>query len=175
MKKLSIRKKVAIAAALVILLVIVVLLRSQPRQAIVPAFKFLSGREPIAQIEMNHPIYREIRFVYSFEADFDDMITDANSELSNLGYFVIPNLNGDFTKVVYRLSGKKINDEIVVSIVRNQKMDISPPPKNFKYETPVSYIYLEKEGWVSIVIIQKENKNWFIRNFTRFMYMLRNK
>ncbi|MEJ2649912.1 MAG: hypothetical protein P8016_16075, partial [Sedimentisphaerales bacterium] len=86
MKKSSVIKISAAAILILIILFVVGTLRYRPAPA--PAFKFLSGRGSYIRIDSLKPKLRETRFVYSFEADFNDIVADAKSELSALGYFV---------------------------------------------------------------------------------------
>jgi hypothetical protein len=148
MKRLNIIKISAIAVTMVILLVIVVLLRSQPQQAPVPAFKFLSGRMLIAREEKNKSGINETLFVYSFEADFNNIVAVANSELSALGYInSIHNANPPSIK--YYLHGKKPIELSSVYIIKNHII-------NAQYERH------SRDGWVTVEIEQDRQQNRFI-------------
>jgi hypothetical protein len=159
MKKSSIKKIVIITLTVVILLVIVVLLRSQPQQAPVPAFKFLSGRMLIAREEKNKSGINETLFVYSFEADFNNIVAVANSELSALGYINSIH-NANLPSIKYYLHGKKPIELSSVYIIKNHII-------NAQYERH------SRDGWVTVEIEQTKQKNRLIIIFKNFLSKFR--
>jgi hypothetical protein len=173
MKKSSIGKKLGIAVALLIFLAIVILLAYRPKPVPVPVFKFLSGHGSYIRIDELKPKLRETRFVYSFKADFKDIVADANSELSALGY------SGDATlpviigmPVLFGLSGNKPMDGIVVGIFENKVMNVISTPKNSDYKTPPRHVYSWKNGCVSVEVTQSKEVSWFSYGFLRLLNKL---
>jgi hypothetical protein len=174
MKRSKIIKISSIAVTLVILLVIVVLLRSQPQQTPVPAFKFLSGRAPTARIEVKKYSYRLSRFGYSFEADFNDIAADANSELSALGYVNNTHIDSYYPSVKYFIPGTQASImENSIQIVKNCTLRFISPRDGDNLIFPDQYVSLGKDGWVIVEIVQSKKQSWFVANMNYFFNKLR--
>ena len=177
MKKSYGIKICAAVLILVVCLIIFAFLLPKPAPIPEPTFKFLSGRTLTAKAKTNQLTKRETHYLYSFEADFGDVVADANSELSIWDFYKssIDEEGTDITEIQRRLPGKKPIDNIVVRLIKNQKMNISSNPKNSVYKTSVPYVYSKQEGWVSVVVIQRQKKNWLIYHFNKILDKLRNK
>jgi len=85
-----------------------------------PLYSFLAGREPINGEKANASD-EEIRYIYSFEADFNDVCSKADAELIPDGFvvktLVIENLSGNkFPRRSYRLKKRFLNGPIRINI-----------------------------------------------------------
>ena len=172
MKKSSIIKISAAAVLILIILFIIGTLRYRPTPA--PTFKFLSGRGSYIRIDSLKPKLRETRFIYSFEADYNDIVADANSELPALGYSEGSNSLKIYGEPVsFGLRGNKPMDEISVIIIPNQKMNLFSTPEDSDYKTPAEYVWSWKNGWVSVEIRENKEVSWFTYGFLRLLNKLR--
>ena len=174
MKKSTVVKTCCCIIVIAFIVILFAIILPKPGPAPIPIFDFLSGRTLIAKVETNQPTKREIQFLYSFEADFSNVVADANSELSILDFYNSSiDEETDISEIQRSLPGQKPTERIVVRLIKNQKMKINPTTKN-PNNAPVQYIYEEKDGWVSVVIIQRQKKNWLICNFNKLLDKLRN-
>ncbi len=168
MKKSSIIIISAAASLILIIIFVVGTLRYRPEP--VPTFKFLSGRTLTTQIEDDPSIISRTRFVYSFEADFDDFVADANSELTALDYSIISGSDPDYPNVEYYLRGKKPIIGISVNILKNIKMNVFSTPKNSDYKTSTQYVYGWQNGWVTVEIEQRKQRNRIIVELKKLLH-----
>jgi|WetSurMetagenome_2_1015567.scaffolds.fasta_scaffold135840_3 hypothetical protein len=164
MEKSLIKKICAAVIAIVVILILAAILLPKSAPVQVPTFKFLSGRTLTAQVETDQSGYRQISYVYSFEADFNDIVMEVNSELTALGYRQIPPSPQSYI-LQYTLSSNKLTDGIMVYIRQNSKMNVYLPPENSDFKIRTRYIYGSKKGWVSIEVKQRQQRNRFIVMF----------
>jgi hypothetical protein len=170
MKKSTI--KIICAAVIIVaaILFLVVLFQSIP--ASIPKYKFLNGRTPVAQIEVKLDGYRISRFAYSFEGDFSDIIADANSELSELGYICSSSIDSYIPSVRYDMPGTQASMMAEpVQIIKDNILSIQPSRKGSNLVFPDQYISLNKAGWITVIIVQSKKQNWLINK----MNLLRDK
>ena len=172
MKKSSIKKICDSLIVIIFLSIIAFTLRPKPAKA--PAYKFLGGRTPDAQIEVKYGAFEISRFAYSFEGDFNDIIAIADSELSELGYICRSNIVDFYpSSVKYYIPGTQASlMENSVQIVKDNTLLIHPARKGSNLIFPDQYISLGKAGWIKIVIVQSKKQNWLIYNIHKLMNKL---
>ena len=164
MKKTSFKKICAAVIAIVVILILAAILLPKSAPVQVPTFKFLNGRTLTAFIESRQSFFLMTSYVYSFEADFNDIVTEVNSELTALGYRLVPP-SPQSNLVEYALSVKKPMDENFVYIRKDSKMNVYLPPENSDYKVRTRYVYGSKSGWVSIEVKQLQQRNRFMVMF----------
>ncbi len=173
MKKSSIIKICAAIIVIVVLILFIVLL-SKPASVQVATFKFLNGRTPVAQIEVKLDGYRISRFAYSFEGDYDDIIADANSELSDLGYICSSNIDSYYPSVRYDMPGTQASIMAEpVQIIKDNILSIQPSRKGSNYLFPDQYISLNKAGWITVIIVRSKKPNTLIVVFKKLLNKFR--
>ncbi len=169
MKKSSIKKIFSTVIIIAVIVILVALLQTKPALLPIQAFKFLSGRTLTTRIEDEPSIISRTRFVYSFEADFDSIVADANSELTALGYTIISDSDPNYPNVEYYSNGKKPIIGTSINILKNIKMNVFSTPKNSDYKTPTQYVYGWQNGWVTVEITQRKEHNRFIVMLKNFL------
>ena len=112
-----------------------------------PAYRFLGGRSPVSCVEFNDESHTEDRrYIYSFEGDFNDICSKADSELIPAGFdcrtFVIESLSGyKFPRRSYRLKKRFLNESVKINISNDiayiEKKDTIDP----------------KDGWIVVEIM----------------------
>ena len=136
-------------------------------------FNFLDGRELYVRVDKKKTNLREIRYVYSFEADYSSFASQVNSELPALGYQVIPiESMSNFHKIRYVLLETKHNNEITVQIHKDVKAIKYSQRENDLLNCD-KYAYNSEEGWISVEIIQRTKHNRFIVIIKYFFNKLR--
>ena len=144
MKKLFV--KISLTFIIIAAVVLIWLgLRSCDKGGTPPSYSFLAGREPITGEKANMSD-EEIRYIYSFEADFNDLCSKADAELIPDGFvvrtLVIENLSGNkFPRRSYRLKNRFLNG-----------------PDRINISNGLAYIEKEdtigpKDGWIVVEII----------------------
>lgn len=113
MKKFVIKISLAI---IIIAVVLLIFLGLRSRDSFVPSYSFLGGRNPTASKKANRGTEdsrgkEDKRYIYSFEADFNDLCLKADAELIPAGFasntLVFKNLSGnEFPYRVYWLKGR---------------------------------------------------------------------
>ena len=138
--------KISLAFGIVAALVLIWLgLRLINGDGTAPSYSFLAGRNPITGEKANKSD-EEIRYIYSFEADFNDLCSKADAELIPDGFvvrtLVIENLSGNkFPRRSYRLKNRFLNG-----------------PDRINISNGLAYIEKEdtigpKDGWIVVEII----------------------
>ena len=89
MKKF-ISKVLPVCVIVIVIFLILLVLLSHDSE---PSYRFLGGRKPIT-CKMRGTQNEDIRYIYSFEADFNDVCSKAEAELFDKG-FVVRTLPGD--------------------------------------------------------------------------------
>lgn len=171
MKKSSIIKISAAAVLIFIIIFVVGTLRYSHTSA--PKFNFLNGQNSFIRIEELRSRIKETRFIYSLEADFNDIVADANSELTALGYLNNSTLMMSPPQILYYLSGKKPGDSITIRILDKHKMNVYVTPKGSDYTTPTRYEYSWENGWISIEVTKSKQMNRFMYKFIYLINKLR--
>jgi hypothetical protein len=165
MKKSSIIKTCVAIIVIVTISILVVLLRFKPAPTPIPTFNFLSGRSPIAQIGSVQIHLKETCYYYSFEADFGDVIADANSEFSGLDYdthYGIYNPSSNDPERTYYLHQKNPKIQVIVRVLKNLKWEAPPPLNVSGHFMPNPPEPVLRNGWVTVEVIQREKENKFI-------------
>lgn len=116
------------------------------------SFDFLDGRSMTCRIEQSRNSRRITRDVYSFEADFNDVCANLDSELSELGFTMSSERNPEYRMRDYlrkkgssiRWINVRISDKLIFSAFP------SPDGLDCHYE----------EGWVSIEIQRWQRQFW---------------
>ena len=161
-------KKYIITISLIFVIIAVVLLimlwlRTSNGDVTTPSYSFLGGRNPITCEKVNRGI-EDRRYIYSFEADFNDLCSKADAELIS-GGFVGKNLTGkslsgnEYITRYYWLKGRFPRGPVWININNNlQYTDLHDMYKN----TPKSKHYglSEKDGWVMIEVIYGRGWRW---------------
>ena len=84
MKKFVIKISLAFV---IIAIVLLILLGLRSLDSFVPSYRFLGGRNPTAYREFNEKSRAEDKlYTYSFEADFNDVCSNAKAELISAGF-----------------------------------------------------------------------------------------
>jgi hypothetical protein len=142
----------------------------------VPEFEFLKDKGSFIKIDLSdQSMTKEIRFVYSFEADYNDIVADANLELSALGYkgnFSQPK-EAFYRSCTYFLRGEKPGASISVEFIDKNELIAYETPKNSEYPSPDRYEYHIRDGWVSVQITLKSKKNRFMYKITSLLDKLK--
>src|SRR4030066_1051050 len=146
MKKFVIKISLAFVVIAVLLLI---LLGLRSRNEVVPSYRFLGGRNPIT-CKKRGTQNEEIRYTYSFEADFNDVCSKADAELIPAGFVgstvvddtVVDKFFSDVMSSfrVYYLKGRFPRGPIWFYIYKNRQC-IKLPHSN-------DYAIAEKDGWV---------------------------
>lgn len=126
------------------------------------SFNFLRGRELTSCIKADpgRSVYRTTRYVYSFEADFNDVWSKANAELSALG-FVTGTFRQDEPRIrEYQLRGKRNDELVTVRILDRHKLLVYSTPKSSQYSSPDRHEYHYRYGWVTVDIAQRRLRSW---------------
>ncbi len=139
--------KIFPACVIVIVILLILLgLRLVDGDGTVPSYRFLAGRNPI-KCEKAKTENEDRRYIYSFEADFNDLCSKANAELIPDGFviktFVVENLAGNkFPCRSYRLKGRFLRGSVFIYIYNNRQYTELPNPQK-------DALYM-KDGWVTI-------------------------
>ena len=139
MKKFISKILPACVIVIVILLILLVLLSCDEDM---PSYSFLGGRNPVSYEEFNKKSWPEDRwYIYSFEADFNDVCSKADAELLPMG-FVERTLPGSVSwEHTYWLKGSFPRAPIRI-IIHNH-------PGNVEEDDTLA----PKEGWVGVTVI----------------------
>jgi hypothetical protein len=128
------------------------------------SFGFLDGRAMTARIEQNpgRSAYRTTREVYSFQADFNEVLAKVDAELSALGFKIDPfGVRGAFfLRRQYQLANATSARAVVVSLRDGAELKVYATPKSSKYSSPDRYEYHQKNGCVSIEIARRRLRSW---------------
>jgi len=131
-----------------------------------PSYRFLAGREPITckiadkGTEDSSGI-EDRRYVYSFEADYNDLCSKANAELIPAGFvgntIVGEALLGNECRI-YDLNGRFPRRPICIYIYKNtQYIDLHDLYKNISKS---NYALSDKDGWVMVEIVYYRGWRW---------------
>ena len=160
-------KKSDITASLIIIIVCVLLmimlwLRTSDRGGTAPSYSFLAGRNPITCEKVNRGI-EDRRYIYSFEADFNDLCSKADAELIS-GGFIGKNLTdknfsgNEHSTRYYWLKGRFPHGPVWININNNlQYIDLHDLYTNVPKS---NYALSEKDGWVMIEVIYGRGWQW---------------
>jgi len=164
MKRSVIKKSFAVAITIGVLLTLLGLLRRYSKP--MPSFQFLSSRGPAICIKeaASKTLDRKTQFVYSFEADFNDVCADANAELSALGYVDTTRPRQEPRSREYMFRNKVHGGSVTVSILDRHKLSVYSTPRRSEYSSPDLYAYHYRVGWVSVVIVQSRRPSVFWQN-----------
>ena len=152
-------KKSDIAASLVIiivcaLLMIMLWLRTSDRGGTAPSYSFLAGRNPISCKIANRGT-EDIRYTYSFEADFNDLCSKANAELIPDGFvgntIVGEALLGHECRI-YDLNGRFPRGPVCIYIYDYRQC--------IKLLNSNDYAISLKDGWVTVEISYGRGWQW---------------
>jgi len=156
MERSVIKKSFAVAITIGVLLTLLGLLRRYSKP--MPSFQFLSSRGPAICIK---EAASKTRFVYSFEADFNDVCADANAELSALGYVDTTRPRQEPRSREYMFRNKVHGGSVTVSIRDRHKLSVYSTPQRSEYSSPDLYAYHYRVGWVSVNTVQSRRPSVF--------------
>jgi len=144
MKKFVIKISLAFVIIAVVLLIFLGL---RSRDSFVPSYRFLGGRNPITCEKRKTP-NEDKRYIYSFEADFNDVCLNAKAELIPAGFAVksvVKILSGNESRErYYYLKGRFPRGPVWIYIYNNRRYEKLP---NSEY-----YAIEDKDGWVMVEI-----------------------
>jgi hypothetical protein len=145
-----------------ILLMVMLWLRTVDGGGTAPSYSFLAGRNPITCKIANKGIEdssgkEDRRYIYSFEADFNDLCSKADAELIPAGFasnnLVFKNLSGtEFPYRAYWLQGRFPRGMVWVYIYSKVQYIELPDSKKG--------VSSEKDGWVKIDIVYWRGWQW---------------
>jgi hypothetical protein len=154
-------KKSDITASLVIiitcvLLMIMLWLRTSDGGGTAPSYSFLGGRNPITCKKANGRTEdsrgkEDIRYTYSFEADFNDVCSKADAELIPAGFVGKTLLGNEYHIRYYLLKGRFPRGPICIYINNLQYIEFPNSKKG---------AIGEKDGLVMIEIIYFRGWRW---------------
>jgi hypothetical protein len=153
-------KKSDITASLLIiitciLLVILLSLRSIDGVGTVPSYSFLAGRNPI-KYEKADKGNEDKRYIYSFEADYDDLWSKAYSELKPAGFTangIVRILSGKESKErTFQLKEKFPRGSVLIYIYNNVQY--------IKHTNSSNFDIAPKDGWVMVEIVYYRGWRW---------------
>jgi len=157
MKKFVIKISLACVIVIVILLILFVLLS---RDEDIPSYRFLDGR--------NLAAYKDVKtgrmdkyYIYSFEADYNDVCSKADAELIPAGFVgstIVDDtvVNKNFSDImssfrVYYLKGIFPRGPIWIYIYKNRKCIKLPNSNDYKIA--------DKDGWVNVEV--RYGRGWW--------------
>jgi hypothetical protein len=157
-KRLDMKKSDITASLLIIitciLLVIFLGLRSIDIGGGVPSYRFLAGREPITCKIANRGT-EDRRYVYSFEADFNDLCSKVNAELIPAG-FVDNTIVGEallgYECRIYNLNGRFPRGRVCIYIYDNRQC--------IKLQNSNNYAISLTDGWVMVEVAYYRGWRW---------------
>jgi len=152
MKKSAVKRFLAFVVIVgMVLAVIGLLLRYSRPEPSMPSFSFLGDRKPAAHSKNNsQTLYRITKDIYSFEADFNEVCLNANTELLALGFV-------DTTQPVlycreYELRSGLPYELVSVRIWDNQKLLVYSTSESSDYSSPERHGFDHRDGWVSVEV-----------------------
>lgn len=135
-------------------LMILVGFRTIDGDGTVPSYRFLGGRNPV-KCEKAKTENEDRRYTYSFEADFNDICSKADTELIPAGFVgttvvddtVVDKFFSDVMSSlrIYDLDGRFPRGPIWIYIYKNRQC-IKLPNSN-------DYAIAEKDGWVRVEVV----------------------
>lgn len=132
------------------------------------SFGFLDGRTLTARIGVDGGRSRVInREIYAFQADFNDVVAEADIELSRIGFSLDDIMGVDPQNIRYVLF-KTSGERITVCIRRGQRLSTRTTRKPSKPFRSNRHVYREEDGWVSADICYDRPRPW-----PRFLNRLR--
>lgn len=155
MKKFDITVPLGIII-LCVLLMIMVGLRSCDRGGTPPSYSFLAGREPI-NFDKADTKDEEIRYTYSFEADFNDLCSKADAELIGAGFVGSTGVDKSFSDNgipyrIYFLKEKFLRGPVWIYIYDNRRC--------IKFSNSDNYGIAPKDCWVMVEIVYGRGWRW---------------
>jgi hypothetical protein len=152
-------KKFDITVSLGIIIItagLLILLGLRSRDSFEPSYRFLGGRNPIT-CEKAKTGNEDKRYIYSFEADFNDVCSNAEAELIPEGFVgntVVDKIFSDNLSPfrVYYLKGRFPRGPIWIYIYKNRQC-IKLPNSN-------DYAIADKDGWVEVEIVYGRGWQW---------------
>jgi hypothetical protein len=159
MKKFDITVSLGIII-LCVLLMIMVGLRSVDGGGTAPSYRFLGGREPIT-CKIANKGNEDRRYTYSFEADYNDLCSKADTELIPAGFvgntIVGEALFGNECRTYY-LNGRFPRGPVWVYIYDNrQYIDLHDLYNNIPKS---NYALSEKDGWIMVEVAYGRGWRW---------------
>lgn len=149
-------------AFIIIAVVLLILVGFRSRDSFVPSYRFLAGRNPIT-CEKAKTGNEDKRCIYSFEADFNDVCSNADAELRSAGFAakgVVRILSGNESRErYYWLKSRFPRGPVWIYIYDNrQYVDLHDLYEN----TPKSKHYAigEKDGWVEVEVVYWRGWRW---------------
>ena len=167
MKKLS-KKKAVIAITIAAILMIWILFLNHKEQ--MPQFKFLKGNAPFISIEESNSQVRKTHYIYSFEADCNDIFTIAIKELNDMDYKTLFSLTCD---MAWSSWDDKDGNSTSMEFYKNYKLIEMSEIYNNSFPIPLFHKELCCDGWVSIRITKHKKQNKLIYEFKQFLQLLK--
>ncbi len=170
MKKSSIKKIYVTAIAIAVFLLILIFSLNQKEQT--PHFKFLKENAPFICIEESNSQVRKTHYLYSFEADCNDIMAIAIKELDDMDYKMLYSLTCDLACSSW---DDKNGYSTSVEFYKNYKLiEMASTLNN---TTPFPFPFLHKElcceDWMSIRITKHRKQNKLIFEIKQLFQLLR--
>jgi hypothetical protein len=152
MKKSAVKRFFVLVGIVGIFLTMIGLLShcSRPRSSM-PSFNFLDGRKPVYHCKKSHLENNITEDIYSFEADFDDVFPDANTELLALGFADKSRSGSEMSYRDYLLLNGPYG-KIRVRMYTRHKLSVYSTPESSDYTSPDRYEFYLRDGWVSVKV-----------------------
>jgi len=168
MKKSAAKRFLVFVAIVGIFLTVIGILASYSiPEPSMPSFNFLNGRKPAYQYQKSHLGNKITEDIYSFEADFDDVFSDANKELLALGFADKTRPGSEMWHRDYSLrKGPYPYERIRVRIYTRHKLSVYSTPESSDYSSPDRHEFHLQYGWTSVTI-SVEVVPWRIRFYSR--------
>jgi len=166
MKRLWKKRAVKIAAAAVVVVALALLglwiwsLEPLP----VTSSRFLAGREFFRSIrtESGRPPYKIVTQTCSFEADFNDVCTNADAELLGRGFKVVVRASQRPETRRYVLQKDAFSEWTSVTIYGGRRFTKFPLRQFSRDRDDYCYGYESSDGWVAVEVAGKQFRSGFL-------------
>ena len=165
MKKFVIKISLAFVIITVVLLSLLVLLSSDSFE---PSYRFLGGRSPITCEKANRGNedsrgIKDKRYIYSFEADFNDICLKADAELIPADFAVkaaVQILSGNESRERYYFLKERFPRGPVWVYIYNNRQYVDLHDLYTHIPKSEAYGLADKEGWVMVEIVCYRGWRW---------------
>jgi len=169
MKKASITKTCSVVFVIIIMIIVMLfVISSEPE----PSYQFFSGRADFAKFHVySDPSFRQITYLCSFQADFNDICAQADKELLALGYEPTTAKWAQDESRLYQINGKSPKDYSAVRIHKNLtiKKYLIDTNSNPAFRTGTFY---SQEGWIIVEVIESKTQNKYVGKIKHLLYKL---
>ena len=137
-------------SCLVVIVILLILLVILPRRADIPSYRFLGGRNPTDCKDAKTGSVDKL-YIYSFEADFNDVCSNAKAELIPAGFIDRTHPGNESSERRYWLKGSFPRGPIDINILDNYEYIEHPISKKGGLG--------RKDGWIVVTIAYW--RNWW--------------